>query len=71
MTEHERVAREIGLAFDFLRYVIEKPSELEHLPDGAVLELVTTDRPLPPRHPNMPAATFVVDRRFRAVPSPA
>lgn len=48
MTNEEVVTRNIGLAFDFLRYVIDHPQVLDTIPDGADVELLAPDVPIPP-----------------------
>ena len=67
MTRKERMAMEIGLAFDFLRFVVDNPAELKRIPNGASIEVVTSVRALPPRPEGMPTVTYLVDRQFRAV----
>lgn len=43
MTKKETVNRNIGLTFDFLRQVVDDPSLLDKIPDGASLEFVEKD----------------------------
>jgi hypothetical protein len=45
MTNKEIVKRNIGLTFDFVRYLIENPNEIENLPDNFILEFVDKDFP--------------------------
>ena len=51
MTRQESVAREIHLAFDLLRHLCANPEQLEKIPDGAYVEIVTSERPTLPRDP--------------------
>ena len=46
MTKKEIVNRNIGLTFDFLRQVIDDPSIINDIPDGAVIEFVDKDFPI-------------------------
>ncbi|MEW6040243.1 MAG: DUF5647 family protein, partial [Elusimicrobiota bacterium] len=34
MKEKEIITREIGLTFDFLRYLLENPNEIEKIPNN-------------------------------------
>lgn len=43
MTNREIINRNIGLTFDFLRQVAKKPSLLDKIPDGSILEFVEKD----------------------------
>ncbi|MBM4321098.1 MAG: hypothetical protein FJ125_14385 [Deltaproteobacteria bacterium] len=64
MTKKEKVAGEIHVAFDFLRYVMESPGVLDEIPDGGVLDLVSADRDAPPVPEGMPVARFLARRAF-------
>ena len=46
MTKKEKINRNIGLTFDFLRQVAEDPSIIEKIPNGAVLEFIEKDFPI-------------------------
>jgi len=70
MTNEEVVARNIGLAFDFLRYVIDHPQVLDEIPDGAELELLASDVPIPEKgEEDRPRAAFISKRVFEAIPT--
>jgi hypothetical protein len=43
MTNKETIQRNIGLAFDFVNYLIDNKSELEKLPDNFTLEFLKRD----------------------------
>ncbi len=43
MTKREKINRNIGLTFDFLRQVIKNPKITAQIPDGAILEFVEKD----------------------------
>ena len=45
MTKKEKIARSIGLTFDFLRQVIKDPKILEQIPNGSTLEFIEKDFP--------------------------
>lgn len=45
MTHKETVERKIGLAFDFVNYLMENTEELEKLPDNFKLEFIEKDFP--------------------------
>lgn len=46
MTRKEKINRNIGLTFDFLRQVADNPSIINDIPDGATLEFVEKDFPI-------------------------
>jgi hypothetical protein len=46
MTEKERINRNIGLCFDFLRQVVKNPKLLDKIPNGSELEFVDKDFPM-------------------------
>ena len=43
MTNKENINRNIGLTFDFVRYLIDNPKEIDNLPDEFILEFVDKD----------------------------
>ena len=43
MTNKEYIDRNIGLTFDFLRQIINDPSVLENIQDGAIIDFVEKD----------------------------
>ncbi len=45
MTKKEKINRNIGLTFDFIRQVIKYPKITEQIPDGSRLEFVEKDFP--------------------------
>jgi hypothetical protein len=45
MTNKETVNRNIGLAFDFLREINEKPHLLNKIPDNVTIDFVEKDFP--------------------------
>jgi len=45
MTNKETVERNIGLAFDFVEYLIDNPDAIDTLPDKFKLEFVEKDFP--------------------------
>ena len=45
MTAKEKINRNIGLTFDFLRQIVENPGELSKIPHGTVIEFVDKDFP--------------------------
>ena len=70
MTNEEVVTRNIGLAFDFLRYVMDNPQILDDIPDRAELELLAPDVPIPEKgKEDCPRATFMSKRVFESVPT--
>lgn len=46
MTNKEKINRNIGLTFDFLRQVCDDPSIINDISDGSVLEFVDKDFPI-------------------------
>ncbi len=68
MTNEEVVTRNIGLAFDFLRYVLDCPQILDDVPDGAELELLASDVPIPEKgQEDHPRAVFTSRRVFESL----
>lgn len=45
MTNKEQMERNIGLAFDFVNYLIDNPEMADNLPDHSILEFVEKDFP--------------------------
>lgn len=43
MTNKETVERNIGLTFDFVKFLIDNPKHIEKLPDKFVLDFVEKD----------------------------
>jgi hypothetical protein len=43
MTNKEYITRNIGLTFDFVRYLIDNPKMIEKIPDEFILEFVEKD----------------------------
>ena len=69
MTNEEVITQNIGLTFDFLRYVIENPKVLDYIPDGAELELLSPDVPIPEKRGDArPSLAFMAKRVFEVVP---
>jgi hypothetical protein len=46
MTKKEKINRNIGLPFDFLRQAVDKPGIINKIPDGSILEFVEKDFPV-------------------------
>jgi hypothetical protein len=46
MTRKEKINRNIGLTFDFLRQVADDPSIINKIPNGSVLEFIEKDFPI-------------------------
>lgn len=45
MTKREKINRNIGLTFDFLRQAVDKSEIINDIPDGSILEFVEKDFP--------------------------
>jgi hypothetical protein len=45
MTKKEKINRNIGLTFDFLRQVADNPGIIDKIPNGSVLEFIEKDFP--------------------------
>ena len=43
MAKKEKINRNIGLTFDFLRQVVDKPEITDTIPTGSILEFVEKD----------------------------
>ena len=46
MTKREKINRNIGLTFDFLRQLTDTPAIIDKIPDGSILEFVEKDFPV-------------------------
>jgi hypothetical protein len=47
MTKKELINKNIGITFDFLRYVVDHPEMLDSIPNGAELSFIDKDMPTP------------------------
>lgn len=65
MTRHELISREIHMAFDLVRYLIENPPLLDEIPEGAVVNVESPDRPPIPAPRGVPVVAFTARRVFR------
>ena len=45
MTKKEYIERNIGMTFDFIKYLIDHPEAIELIPDGAELDFIDKDMP--------------------------
>jgi hypothetical protein len=74
MNEKDRVERDIGLTFDFLRYLIAHPEMIDKIPDGAKIEFVGSDiitTELAEGHREDGKQTIIVTKRvFEVAPQP-
>lgn len=43
MTRNEKINRNIGLTFDFIRQITDNPEMLDKIPSGTVLEFIEKD----------------------------
>lgn len=57
MTHKETVTRNIGLTFDFVRYLLDNEAEIEKLPDSFALEFSEKDFPKTARKQNVHSAS--------------
>ena len=46
MKESEIIKRDIGLTFDFIRYLIDNPEVIDEIPDGAEVIFLSDEIPL-------------------------
>lgn len=46
MTKKELVHKNIGITFDFLRYIVDHPEMLDSIPNGAELSFIEKDMPI-------------------------
>jgi hypothetical protein len=46
MTKKEYVNRNIGLTFDFIHQVVDRPEILDTIPNGAELDFIDKDLPI-------------------------
>jgi hypothetical protein len=69
MTKNEIVQKNISLSFDFIRHLVQNPHLMESIPDGAEVEFVEHDLPVPvePEREHKPckAVLFKVEHTFR------
>ena len=45
VTRKEYAERNIGMTFDFIKYLIEHPAVIDRIPDGAELDFIDKDMP--------------------------
>jgi hypothetical protein len=45
MTSKEKINRNIGLTFDFLRQLVDHPQDLGKITDGSIIEFLDKDFP--------------------------
>ncbi|GBD88491.1 hypothetical protein BMS3Abin03_02427 [bacterium BMS3Abin03] len=43
MTNKEKINRNIGLTFDFIKYLIDNPNKIKELPDSFEVEFIEKD----------------------------
>ena len=46
MTKKELINKNIGMTFDFLRYVVDHPEMINSIPNGAELSFIDKDMPM-------------------------
>jgi hypothetical protein len=46
MTKKELINKNIGMTFDFLRYVVDHPEMIDSIPNGAELSFIDKDMPI-------------------------
>ena len=70
MTEKERVRHDVAEAFDFVRFLISHPKELEKIKDGSEIEILSRDMPRGRslhRRSGRAQATYISERTFHKV----
>lgn len=45
MTKKEYADRNIGMTFDFIRYLVDHPEVIDTIPDGSELDFIDKDMP--------------------------
>lgn len=46
MTKKEIIEKNIGMTFDFIRFLIENPKKIKDVPDNAELQFIDKDFPI-------------------------
>jgi hypothetical protein len=46
MTKKELINKNIGITFDFLRYIVDHPEMIDSIPNGAELSFIDKDMPI-------------------------
>lgn len=67
MTKNEKIHRQIGLSFDFLREIIKNPKIIDSIPDGANIEFVEKDFVKKENKKNRKAKYFKVKASFEEI----
>lgn len=68
MTNKEIVNRNIGLSFDFIRQIINKPEIIENIDDNATIEFLQKDYPEREKSKRIIADKFIkVKREFELI----
>ncbi len=68
MRKDEIIERNITLTFDFLRQVIENPTIIDNIPNGATIEFVQKDVPIiETKRTKKPDRFFKVKHKFEMI----
>jgi hypothetical protein len=65
MTRKERVDAEIRITFDLIRHFIAHPEDLDAIPDGAYVDVISSDHVPLPVPEGATRVLFVASRTFR------
>ena len=58
----------IGLAFDFIRYIVRNPQEMKNIPDSVCIEFIDTNSPaIKIKNGNKKLKYYAINRNFKAV----
>lgn len=72
MTKKEIIEKNIGMTFDFVRYLVDHPEMVDTIPNGAVIEFVDKEiavKEAPSKARKEKAVSFQVEHTFTPVKS--
>jgi len=70
MTKKEVIEKNIGMTFDFVRYLVDYPEMVENIPNGAVIEFIdkgVAAKEAPVKARKEKAVSFHVEHVFKPI----
>jgi len=70
MTKKETIEKNIGMTFDFVRYLVDHPEMIDNIPNGAVIEFVDKEialKKVPAKIRKEKTVSFQVEHTFAPV----
>lgn len=70
MTKKEIIEKNIGMTFNFVKYLVDHPEMIDNIPNGAVIEFVDKDiavKEAPAKAEQEEAVSFQVEHTFKPI----